>query len=382
MKRLGWVFCVMVLSHITGCAGLPPSGSNVNEQIDHWLSRQEYGKALATLAGAREAASPSIGDFSELQARVDAQIASFERHAIAEADRAAAAGDWETAFEKYRDALARLPDSTALRSGEQQLARRHAQHLERLELDRLVAQGELALKDLELSRLVEARNPPNWLEQYSSNRRLASAHALAAALAERGRRALEHNDLTVAKRVLPLASRLSDAMDIEALNARLQERLKDEELRASRERERTAETARASQRAAADRQDKNRRPGIDPQRQEQTALLLADFKRACHEKDFLEAQRLMAKLEKQRVDDPEFEVLSKELANEIATHVKHLTKIGVIHYSRQQYDEALKVWKRALALDPKNEQLTARIKRVKRVIGNLQNLRTKSGAAQ
>jgi len=59
-----------------------------------------------------------------------------------------------------------------------------------------------------------------------------------------------------------------------------------------------------------------------------------------------------------------------------------LTKIGVVHYSRQQYDEALRVWKRAHALDPKNEQLAARIKRVTRVIKNLENLRTKGDAVQ
>jgi len=74
--------------------------------------------------------------------------------------------------------------------------------------------------------------------------------------------------------------------------------------------------------------------------------------------------------------------LSKALAADVERHVRHLTKIGVVHYSRQQYDEALRVWKRAHALDPKNEQLTARIKRVTRVIKNLENLRTKSGAVQ
>jgi tetratricopeptide (TPR) repeat protein len=66
----------------------------------------------------------------------------------------------------------------------------------------------------------------------------------------------------------------------------------------------------------------------------------------------------------------------------VATHVKHLIKIGVVHYRQQQYDEALNVWKQAQALDPTNEQLTARIKRVTRVTEKLQNLRTKGGAPQ
>ena len=65
----------------------------------------------------------------------------------------------------------------------------------------------------------------------------------------------------------------------------------------------------------------------------------------------------MSQLKKQGVDTQEFEKLSKQLASDVATHVKNLIKIGVIHYSQQQYDEALNVWKQAQVLDPRKRAI-------------------------
>lgn len=395
MTQLVWLLGLIVLSQISGCASLLTSTGNVDDQIDHWLSQQEYGKALALVADLRESPSPKISNLQETQDKINVQVAGYEQHVIAKAESAVAVGDWGAAFDLYRDALSRLPDSTRLQQGEQQLIRRHAEYVEMLELDRVIAKGEWMLKELEVSKLADAKNPHSWFGQYSLNRRIGSANELALDLAERGKRALEDRDLTLAKRVLPLALNLSNASEIEALNSRFQEILKEEELRTLNEQTRIAEAQVAEEEIRGERQEKKQRSAINSQEQNKTvplmangqeqkkaALLMADFRKACHEKDFVQAQRLMSRLEKHGVDDEEFEELSKELASDVARHVRHLIKIGVIHYSQQQYDEALNVWKQAAVLDPKNEQLTARIKRVKRVIGNLQNLRTKSGATQ
>lgn len=394
MKRLAWLLGVLVLGQISGCASLLTSTGNTDDQIDRWLSQQEYGKAAALVADLKESPSPKIGNLQETQEKINAQITSYEQHIIAKAEGAAAVGDWGAAFDLYRDALSRLPDSTRLQQGEQQLIRRHAEYAAMLDLDRLIAKGEWVLKELEIGKLAEAKNPHSWLGQYSLNRRIGSANELALDLAKHGKRALEQGDLTLAKRVLPLALNLSNAGEIEALNSRLQEMLKEEDVRTLSEQTRIAE-AQAAEKERGERQEKKQRPAdssqaqkkIAPsmangQEQKKAALLMADFRKACQEKDFVQAQRLMSRLEKHGVADQEFEELSKELTSDIAKHVRHLIKIGVIHYSQQQYDEALNVWKQAQVLDPKNEQLTARIKRVQRVMGNLQKLRTKSGAAQ
>ncbi len=382
MRRIVSLCGILVLSQITGCASLSTSPGASNDEIDRWLDQREYGKALALVAKAKASPSPEIRDLQGTQARIDAHIASYERDVIARAESAAAMGDWGSAFESYRDALSRLPESTTLRQAEQQLAQRHATYVEMLELDRLIAQGEWMLKDLQISKLAEAKTQNNWFGPFALNRKIERANELARDLADHGRRALDQRDLTAAKRVLPLALQLSRAIEIEALNTRLQEMLKEEESRVLNEHKGIGAERPDAPKAPEERQDKKLPSATSGREQKKAALLMADFRKACREKKFAEAQRLMSRLQRQGVDDQEFALLSTELASDVASHVKHLIKIGVVHYSRQQYEQALDVWKQAHVLDPKNEQLNARIKRVTRVLKNLQNLRAKSGATQ
>ncbi len=387
MKHIVWLCGIMLVSHITGCASLNTSTGTAKEQIDYWLDRQEYGKALALVADSKNSPSPAISNLQETQEKIHAHIASYEQQVIAKAENAAATNEWGTAFDLYREALSRVPDSTLLQQGEQKLIQRHADHLERLELERLIARGEWTLKDLETSKVAEANKSGSWLGRYLLNRKIADANDLGLELAAYGKSALERKDLPLAKRILPLALNLSNTTETRALNTQLQEALKaearkEEETRILNEQPRIAEKKLAAPRTRAEQQTKEERPAVDGQEQKDTKRLMAEFTKACQEKRFVEAQQLRSQLGKQGVDTQEFRKLSKQLASDVATQVKNLTKIGVIHYRQQQYDEALNVWKQAQVLDPENEQLAARIKRVTRVTEKLQNLRTKGGATQ
>jgi tetratricopeptide (TPR) repeat protein len=387
MKRVVWLCGLLLASHIAGCASLTTSPGTATEQIDYWLDRQEYGKALAVVADSKHSLSPAISNLQETQERINAHIASYEQQVIAKAEQAAATNDWGTAFDLYREALARVPDSPPLQHAEQKLIQRHAEHLQGLELERLIAKGEWTFKDLETSKVAEANKPESWLGRYLLNRKIANAHDLGLELAEYGKSALERKDLPLAKRILPLALNLSNTTEIRALNTQLQEALKpeartEEDARIPNEPQPIAEKTLPAPGTRVEQQAKEERPRANGQEQKDTKRLMDEFRKACQEKNLVEAQQLMSQLKKQGVDTREFEKLSKQLASDVATHVQNLIKIGVIHYRQQQYDEALNVWKQAQVLDPKNEQLAARIKRVTRVTESLQNLRTKGGAPQ
>jgi hypothetical protein len=381
MKPWPHVFWLALLGQVAGCAGLPASPTHTADRVEDHLARQEYRAALVAVADASAAPSAATEELQAIRSKIDAHIAAYESRVVAEAERAMATNDWATAFDLYREALARLPDSEPLQQGHRRLLQRHAEHLEKLDLERLIARGEWTLKDLEIGRLATANNP-GWLGQYAFQRKVAAADQIAHELAERGKRGLERKELTVAERVLPLAMDLSDAGEIKALNVRLRDMRAQEDLRILNEQRRLAETQASEDRARAERHDKKERAAIKSQAQKRTQRLMADFRTACREKNFVAAQRLAARLEKQQVADPEFEQLRAQLVGDIARHVKQLIKIGVIHYSQQEYEEAMSVWKQAQVLDPGNEQLAARIKRATRVTEKLQHLRTKSGSPQ
>jgi tetratricopeptide (TPR) repeat protein len=381
MKHLVWLVGIVVLIQTTGCASLFTSRGNANDRIEHWLSQKEYGKALAVVADLKASPSPATSNLQEIQEKINTQIASYEQQVIAKAEEAAAINDWGTAFDVYREALPRVPDSQRLQRGQQRLLQRHAEHLDRLELERLIAKGEWTLKDLEVSRLAEANNAGGWLGQYLLSRKISSAHELALEMAGHGKRALERKDLTLARRILAVALNLLNAVQSPALSTRLQETLK-EEARILGEQQRVAKAQSATQGMPSEPPNENGRSELTGQEQKDTKRLMADLRRACREKDFVEAQQLMSELESRGVETQELHKLSKQLAGDVARHVKHLIEIGATHYSQQRYENAMDVWKQAQVLDPNNEQLTARIKRVTRVLDKLQTLRNKNSATK
>jgi tetratricopeptide (TPR) repeat protein len=205
-------------------------------------------------------------------------------------------------------------------------------------------------------------------------------------LATRGKRVLDRNDLASAKRILPLALNLSDTAETRALNTRLEETLREEELRIVNERRRNAEVQPARQPARTEQLPKSDQTPKDEraqsQEQKDAKRLMDEFRKACQEKNLAEAQQLLLQLERQGFDTPEFDKLSKQLAGDVTRHVKQLIDIGATHYSQQRYQEAMAVWTQAQALDPKNEQLAARIKRVTRVLEKLDTLRNKSSVTR
>jgi hypothetical protein len=382
MRRLVWLLGIMLLGQVTGCAILRTSTDNVDAQIDSLLLQRDYGKALALVAHLKESPSASVATLQASQKKINIHIAAYERQVTAEAEKAVAANDWGAAFDSYRAGLSRLPESAVLRQGQQQLLQRHAEHLDALELERLIAKGEWTLKDLELSKLAGANNSGDWFRQFALNRKMASANDVALELADQGKRALTRQDLGAANRLLSLATNLSNAIERKAVSPQLQETLREEELRLRNEQHRTAVTSLGAQRMGADQHSEAEPPAIKGQEQKTAKRLMADFRKACREKNLVEAQQLRSQLEELGVDNQEFQKLSKQLASDVARQVKHLTERGATHYSRQQYEDAMNVWKQAQALDPNNEQLNARIKRVTRVLDKLQALREKNGVAQ
>jgi len=408
-----WLVGIIVAIQLTGCAGLRALTGSADERFAYWLDRQEYGKASAVIAETKASPGPAIGDLQALQERLDARVAAVEREAIATADAAADTNDWAMAFDVYRTALSRLPESWRLIHGHQRLQQRHAEYLERLELERLIAKGEWMLKDLEVTKLAEATDSDDWFGQFALSRKSAGADSLSLELAEHGQRAFERRDLTLARHLASLAASLSQTAENRRSLTPLHEALLKEESRSREDKQPIAtvpvatppippklhkdkarsaiaphtpmsETSLATPATAAEQpaeQPANAEHAATPrQEQKRAKQLMADFRKACREKDLAEAHRLRTQLEELQIDDREFEQLSAKLASDIAKHVKHLIAVGAAHYSQQQYADAMQVWRQAYALDPNNEQLNTRLKRVARVLDKLQRLRDKSAA--
>ena len=376
MKQILWLFGIVVLNHIMGCASIVQPTGNINERIDYWLEQQEYGKALELVAELNDHPSPDITNPQEIQKKILGQAERYEKRVMADAEKSAANSDWHTALALYQEALSRLPDSELLQQGQQQLLQRQQESLARLELDQLIVQGEWMRKDLLLSKKTASTAPDGWFVQYKLGRKEADAQDLATELAEHGRLALERRDLALAKRTLPLAMSLYAAPEIEDANRRLQELLKEDDIKQKR-------IIDEQQKLILDQhvnQQKKKRRLFNIKVQRESKQLMADFKKAYEENNLMKAQQLMRKLEKFSINNKELQELSRQLDNDVAEHVQDLIETGITYYSRQQYEQAISAWKEAQILDPKNERLTADIGRAERVLEKLHSLREKQGS--
>jgi hypothetical protein len=371
MKQILWLFGIVVLNQIMGCASIMQPTGNIGERIDYWLEQQEYGKALELVADLDEHPSPDITDPQEIQKNILGQAERYEQRVMADAEKSANNSDWHLALALYQEALSRLPDSKLLQQGQQRLLQRQQESLARLKLDQLIAQGEWMSKDLLLSKKTASTASYDWFVQYKLGRKEADAQDLATELVEHGRHALERRDLPLAKRILPLAMSLSADPEIEDANRSLQELLKEDDLKQQR-------IIDEQQKLIVDQQKKKKRL-FNIKVQRENKQLMADFKKAYEENNLLKSQQLMRKLEKSSINNKELQEFSKQLDNDVTEHVQNLIETGITYYSRQQYEQAISVWKEALILDPKNERLTADIGRAARVLEKLQSLREKQG---
>lgn len=336
---------------LNGCAYLASISDDLDAQLERWVAQQEYGKALAALSHVR----PQHADYAQLmrqRAAIQLKAEQYERDTVTQAAELARQGQWAEALERYDQALSRLPDGKILQTGQARLQQQQATRLDLLELDLLIARGEGLLRLLPVYSTRASVDPRSWRAQREWRVAREDAEHIANALIQHGRSALEHNDLGKARRSLPLALRLHPSPDTKLANQELLRRLGP------------PTPAKAT---------------VKPGREDETRELLARYREAYGNKEWDEAQRLLALLELQPSPPEELPQLRSELNAEVAEAVNRLTEQGITLYSNGTYEQAHALWQRALQLDPGNERVKAHIARVERVLEKLRSLQEKRG---
>ncbi|GAB6141182.1 hypothetical protein JCM14076_19110 [Methylosoma difficile] len=386
-------FCAVVLaSQLGACASLVAPAGDTHQQLSYWLERQDFAQAAALVS-----ASPTEDNI--LQKTLAEQINGYEQKTINSAETAAAENHWPQALALYQQALEKLPASQALQQASQALNNRYAEKREKAEQERLIAKSTWLIQELAISELTAPSASSDWLATDNLSQQRTEAAQLTEQLCHLGEHALAEKNLALAARVLPLAEQLSPNARSQALQVQWQSLVKEQESQTTKQapviepkpEPPKAQPSPAVETAAIPKPTKTTEPPSPPtpssksaipdtemaQEQKKNKRMLADFKKALNRMDFAEARQLMETLAKQGVDSAAFAKLSKQLDEQVAGQVKHLTEVGVNYYSLQQYDEAMKVWKQAQTLDPNNEKLGAHIERVTKVLEKLQDLRNK-----
>lgn len=348
-RRLLPLFLLLLL--LNGCAYLASVSGDLDAQLDRWVAQLEYGKALAALNHVK----PTRADYAALMKKRDTiliKAEQYERETVGQAAELARRGQWEQALERYEQALARVPDGKIVQTGHAQLLRQQAARLDELELDLLIARGEGLLHLLPAYTNRANVDPRSWRAQRELRTAQEDAERIALELTRRGRAALEQRDLNQARRSLPLALRLHPSPETKQANQDLLRRLGPP----------AAQTT---------------KPAAKPGREDDTRELLQRYRQAYGNKDWGEAQRLLALLELQPSPPDDIAQLRSELNAEVAEAVNRHIEQGIALYSDGKYERALAVWQQVLQLDPGNERARAHIERAERVLEKLRTLQEK-----
>lgn len=359
--KLRALFLLLSTLQLGACAMIPALEGDLNAQLDRNLADNDYARALNILTYVRE----DHPDYARLAARrpaVEARAKAFEKAQIRRAEELTARGQWADAFETYRSAINKLPHSVALRMELQSFRRKQARRIEELKIDRLVSRARWLERAMALQQAIVQVDPDDWIENRQLETYRTEATELAAELTRIGSGALEKENLGIAARTLPIATRLSPTPSAESAKDRLSQ----------------AEAAQVqSQRRSQDK-------ALERLRQRETTATLAEYHKVFGAGDLRRARQLMMRLSEIDGGNPavqaERDKFEAKLEQVLRTHLESAISL----YGRGRFDEAVAHWNRVLDIDPDHEQARAGVERAERVMQKLKELREKqsNGNAQ
>jgi tetratricopeptide (TPR) repeat protein len=342
---------------LAGCAATPTPGTDVLKQIQAYESAQEYGQALDLIA-AVPSNHPQRARVAQKKPQIEAKARLFEQNTQRRADELAGQNRWSDALGLYRDAIDKLPRSQALRSGFQDLQRRQDNRVKELTVDQLVGKARWLERSIAVQQSIVNTDPEDSGARRELDRLRESAGDVARELTRIGVAALQANNLGLAGRALPIASRLAPNKEAEHASNRLgfQEAVQENNERAAHEK------------------------ALKRYREQEGKKLFADFQQAFRAGDLRRAHIVMSRMEEMDGDNPEVVRESQRLHAQLDKAIDKYMDDGNSLYGRGKFKEAMAFWNKVLELEPDHEAARNNLDRAARVVEKLKQLREEQAA--
>ena len=352
MKRLLVVTPLLVIQLMFGgCAYLSSFSADLPEKIDSLIQQQEYAEALAMLEYVR----PSHADYSRLmqqKKRIEKLIPEFEKATIKKAQRLTRQEKWYPAQQTYEQALAKVPQSKAIRQAQEKFLQQRENYLKQLELSLLLNRANWLIKNAPIQKEI-VRVIPDDYQRYDELRNYPElVDETANHLVECIKSALEASDYNLAETCLNLVEHI-DSKNVDKKQLAI------------------AKKKLAQADKAEVRKQNNK-----------TRALITELKQGYSEDNLRRARRHLNVLRKQNSRDITSIKLRKELERRYRKGIDQKIAAGRRLYSSGKIQEALDVWNSLLEIDPGNQKLEAHIDRAERVLKKLEKLSTEGAAVQ
>jgi len=344
-----YVFLLSLFLHLHGCAVIDQINlqSSRVEQVDVYLSHEEYSKALTLIADTPKS-DPQSQQLEKKRRAILADLEKFEQQTITTALKQERKQDWPGAKQTYKNALQKLNDSKILETQQASMLQRFQERVSILEFEKLIITGESLKKRIPLQRRLHENDPDDIIIQWTYFQTKKEAKAVALKLLEAGEDMLEKDKLAMAHRLLPLAAELFPAPRTEAAVASLDKILKKRTTRKQKDR-----------RKIEKKRDKLAIEAFN------SAMVLGDLK---------EARRQLASLSRPMKKTTPVGLMKERLNEAIGKWVMLKVSMGDTFYRAGKYEQAQETWQNILDLLPEHEAVLRKSERTQKIIKKLDTL--------
>ena len=336
---------------LTACASLSIPSQPSDDYIAELLSNDDFDTALNAV-DKWQASYPSDLELPKQRKKITEAISQFESNTLKATKQLDEAGKWQDAKTAYESALGKLPSSQPLQNAYSEFSIRRLQHINALKEELDVAQAKHWLNIRSEIRAVSEAAPEDKEAQSWKERSEQERQQLARRLVDYG-----------------LAHEENEHFGTTALRYDLAYQLDPGEL--------TKPYLERAVKTFAQRNAKQKKQARKDQKIQQTKLsqLIEEFDGYLAQEELQLARQTLGAMEVIDAQSPEVIERKALLEKKRDITLDKAILDGKQLYTKGEFDSAIRVWKRALQLDPDNKELKENIQRAEKFRDNLERLK-------
>lgn len=345
-----YLFLVLLLLFLQSCAHLSgfDSGADRLERLNQYRADQDYGRALKLIADTPKE-DPQAVEIEKLRKRVVTELRSYEKKTITSTLKQERKNEWPAAKQTYEEALQKSGSSKVLEEAQQAMLLRFQKKMDALAHEELIVTGEWLQKKLSLLQSLNSNDPENFGIRWRYSRTQNDAQETGNQLLHLGKKMLAEDYLAMARRIIPLAVKLSPGPAADAEMASLEKKLQERILKKKKDRK-----------EIFGKKDKE---------------IIESYNKAMAYGELAEARRHLSKLTPDMRKSVAVELMQERLQKAINDYAQEELSVGNSFYRAGEYEQAIAAWQNIFELEPDNETMKRKLDRAFLIVEKLKSLR-------
>lgn len=361
------IYCTLALCLLaTGCA--TPTIEAVSDNFTKSLEKRDFHRASQQLRRLeRRMGADNVSQYSVQFAQARR---NFEANCRQQADAMVANDQWQSALNKLKSCIDRLPNETPLIDDHIMMKTERDKRLRLVQRNIDIIRAEhWALKE-PLEYKIQALSNPDMTEWWHDYQKDSERQRLTNSMIDCADEAIATDQLKLANRCVKAAKNLDESYQNPALKQALSQQKK----------QLNVETVQ-QQKAINQKQIVQKKQQEREERQEQReelAALKVEYRQLIKSDQLASAIATMNKMKALSPENKQVNIWANDLDVIIGIKVKHDLERGQALYSQGLIQQALFLWQPLSVLDPENLEVRENIQRAEKFIENLDKLESES----